>query len=81
MDKNTPEINVPNPPEAEKIENEVEIAVEEPKPKKQKRERRGAFRNGLIISGLGRLTEAIYRALFCGLFLCVAGGSGACLSP
>ena len=68
MDNNTPEINVENVTEVTELENEAEIAVEEPKPKKRKRERRGAFRNGLIISGLGRLTDAIYRALFGGLF-------------
>ncbi len=64
MDNNTPEMNV------EKIEGEAEIVMTE-KPKKRQRERRKFsyyFTNGLIMSLLGRLTDAIYRALSGGLF-------------
>ena len=63
MDNNTPEINI------EKIENESPKKAKEKK--KREKKRRGFsyyFTNGRIMSWLGSLTEAIYRALFGGLF-------------
>ncbi len=62
MDNNTPEMNV------EKIENEVELAPAQPPKKRKHRKFSYYFTNGLIMSGLSRLTEAIYKALFSGLF-------------